>query len=288
MGYYQNSGGAWRGTKYKNPFFPKNRRGGAGRKKANLRGILLAVIIAVVLGGWGYLFLKSSYFTISRIDVYGDSETMRKAVLDSVNLLSSGRKWLVLPENNIYIFPKAEAEEKIKQQLILEELVITKQYPNVLRVDFKVKKPAIQLASEKWLYVLDASGEVIERKPSDGSASSTLGLAAAEMPVLDGGKNDLEISSRGIEGDLAQFIIGVWGRLTEKTGVAIKFFSFVPDSPSSLKIKTEEGWDIILNTHISADSQIEKLSALLKERDLTDRRNLNYIDLRFGDRIFYK
>jgi len=249
---------------------------------------LLIIIFTAVLIGWAYLFLKSSYFAIARVDVYGDNEVMKKTVLDSVNLMSSGKKWLLLPKNNIYIFPEKEAEEKIKQQLILENLTITKRYPNSLRVDFKAKKPALQLSSLKWLYVLDAVGEVIEKRPSDGTASSTLGMAKDGMPVLEGGGNDLEISSYAIEGELVQFIIGVFNKLTEKTGVAIKFFSFVADSPSSLKIKTEEGWDIILNTRISADSQIEKLSALLKERDLTDRRNLNYIDLRFGDRIFYK
>lgn len=288
MSYYRNSGSAWKGTKYKNPFFPKNKKGGFGHGKIGIRGFLLAAAVVIVLAGWAYLFLRSSYFAIARVDVYGDNEVMKKAISDSVNLISSGNKWLLLPKNNIYIFPKLEAEEKIKQQLLLEELVITKQYPNSLRVDFKIKKPAIQMTSEKWLYVLDAAGEVIERRPSDGASSSTLEMAADAMPVLEGSKNDLEISSYAIEGELAQFIISVFNKLPERTGVAISFFSLPADSPSSLKIKTEEGWDIILNMHVGADSQIEKLSALLKERDLPDRRNLNYIDLRFGDRIFYK
>lgn len=276
--------------KYANPFFPKNRRQKKNGHPLSLRKIILLAGVFLTLSGWVYLFIFSKYFRIARIDVYGDGKLVEASVRDSLRLLTQSRSWLIFPRDNIYIFPARAAEDRLKDQLLLQEIKINKVYPGALRVEFKTKKPALRLGTEKWIYTLDITGEVIEKRPNLSLASSTAKERAEgdDLPLLQGGSEELGIASKAVEEELAQFIVVVAEEMSHGTGVAINSFSPIADSPSSLNVKTEEGWDVIFNIRINAREQIRKLSALLKEQTISKRQNLNYIDLRFGDRIFYK
>src|SRR3989344_6119278 len=149
--------------KYGNPFFPRGLQINAKNNWWSVRKTIVITVIFITFFGWFYLFLSSKYFRIIRIDVSGDSESAEKAVKESLEFFKEGRDWLVLKRDNIYLFPSSDAEEKLKEQFLLQEIKITKEYPGALRVEFKTKKPALRLLSEKWLYTLDASGEVIEK-----------------------------------------------------------------------------------------------------------------------------
>ena len=62
-------------------------------------------------------------------------------------------------------------------------------------------------------------------------------------------------------------------------------------TPIRLDIKTGEGWQIYFNTDTDSDitSQLTKLDLLLqKEISAESRQSLQYIDLRFKDRAYYK
>ncbi len=274
--------------KYANPFFPKNKHYRKDKAAFTFRKILLIAVIFLTIIGWLYLFLFSKYFRISRIEISGDGKAAEAAVRDSLKFFFKSRSWLLFPKNNIYIFPAKEAENLFKEQLLLQEIKIIKIYPAALRVEFKTKKPALKLNTEKWIYILNITGEIIEKKQKDASASSTVKFEDDDLPIILGDTEDLNVASKAIKEELAQFIVAVAKALPEQTGVAISEFSSVADSPSSLNVKTEEGWNVVFNIRINVQEQIKKLAMVLKEQTLQNRKNLNYIDLRFGDRIFYK
>lgn len=286
--YYRGGAHKRSKQKYGNPFFPRGRQIKAKDSSWSIRKVIVIAAVFITFSGWFYLFLSSKYFSIIRIDVRGDSASAEKAVKDSLELFKEGRDWLVLKRDNIYLFPASLAEEKLKEQFLLQEIKIIKEYPGALRVEFKIKKPALRLSAENWLYTLDSSGEVIERLPTSESASGTPKLSDGSLPVITGGADNLNIAAKAMDGELAFFIITVFNEIEQKTGVAVNSFSPVAESPSSLSLKTEEGWNVIFNIRINASEQIDKLAAVLKEQKLEERKKLNYIDLRFGDRIFYK
>ncbi len=55
----------------------------------------------------------------------------------------------------------------------------------------------------------------------------------------------------------------------------------------TLVVRTSEGWDIRFDASFDLELQMQKLSLTLKER-LQQRKNLKYIDVRFGDRVFFQ
>lgn len=54
-----------------------------------------------------------------------------------------------------------------------------------------------------------------------------------------------------------------------------------------IEVTTNEGWKIYLTLYLDFDQQINNLNLVLKEK-LTQRENLEYIDVRFTDRVYFK
>jgi len=59
------------------------------------------------------------------------------------------------------------------------------------------------------------------------------------------------------------------------------------DDVFDAKIMTTEGWQIFINSETDLSQGLSNLPALLQE-EIGDRSNLEYIDLRYGDKMFYK
>ncbi len=65
---------------------------------------------------------------------------------------------------------------------------------------------------------------------------------------------------------------------------------FIPlDSFNEFDVKVAEGWKILYNTDFDINRQTDNLLAFLREKiSPEERKNLDYIDLRIEDRIYYK
>jgi hypothetical protein len=64
----------------------------------------------------------------------------------------------------------------------------------------------------------------------------------------------------------------------------------VIDQPNfAMNVITDEGWYAVFDPDIDLGEQLKSLSSVLAEKFNPDeRKNLLYIDARFGDRVFYK
>lgn len=58
--------------------------------------------------------------------------------------------------------------------------------------------------------------------------------------------------------------------------------------PDHLRIVTEAGWTALWNEQDDSDLQIQRLATLLRGKLNNTDAILEYVDLRFGDRLYYK
>ncbi|MBI4089903.1 MAG: hypothetical protein HY421_00705 [Candidatus Kerfeldbacteria bacterium] len=56
----------------------------------------------------------------------------------------------------------------------------------------------------------------------------------------------------------------------------------------TLVVRTEEGWELRIDSSLNLEAQLAKLRIALVERLDSQRRQLEYVDVRFGDRVFYQ
>lgn len=73
------------------------------------------------------------------------------------------------------------------------------------------------------------------------------------------------------------------------TGVVVSGFVVPQDSLEEFHAQTTEGWKIMFSTSTDIEKQINALGIFLREKiNKNDRSELEYIDLRVQDRIYYK
>ena len=75
--------------------------------------------------------------------------------------------------------------------------------------------------------------------------------------------------------------------LAEEVGLRVLDF-IIEDEDNDLKINTNEGWYILFDKSRDIRSQLDSLRLILTEKIKEDRKNLEYIDLRIENRVYYK
>ncbi len=76
-------------------------------------------------------------------------------------------------------------------------------------------------------------------------------------------------------------------RLPDVTGESIRWF--VPDESSdSIDAVTSTGWHVLLATATPFNVQVDRLSIILKDKIGPKRPELEYVDLRYNEKIFYR
>ena len=73
-----------------------------------------------------------------------------------------------------------------------------------------------------------------------------------------------------------------------KAGLELDYIFYNPEIEDEITITTKEGWQAFLSTQIALETQIKKLELALDEKIRENRANLQYVDLRVKDRVYFK
>jgi len=230
----------------------------------------LGVILTL---GLTYLFIFSEVFKIREIQVLSPNEYLKTRIEE-----------IIAPElnKNIFLLKSAGIKTQILDQFPeILQLDFQKKIPHTLVIQVKEKKEIAVLCQENYnkCFFIDENGLMFKQVEKE--------LINNELMILlrESDENLNLKESFSLNNKIEDFL-EIEGTLKNNLKIGIKNFIIV--SQKRLNIETEEDWDIYFNLEKDIKLQITKLRVLLeKEIPLEDRKNLEYIDLRF-ERIFYK
>lgn len=266
--------------------------------------VTTAVILAI------YLPIFSDFFGIKNVIVSGNraisEEEIKKEILDF-----SRQKFLKVFPHNLIFAKTADLEGVIKNRFnnTISGVAVKKVFPSTVKVDIKEKPrdiswcnkikvervgqaakkaaqnetaPAAQnappvLESAKCFFG-DENNVIYEKSGAEPSGSVTVFIDA---PIV--------IGSKVADDRLKNFIRQITEGFSPKTGLPIVSL-YVPSVASKeVHLLTGEGWKIYLDVNRDLDGQIMVLNNVLKNGiPQQDRQNLDYIDLRVENRVYYK
>jgi cell division septal protein FtsQ len=275
--------------KYFNPFFKKRvGRGddfyyGAGNRKAInfwkkiiiffifLIFVCLFACLIYVIFFYPYFFIKN--IEISGLEKIGEGE-IRKEIEDQM----AESRFMIFKQENIFILDKNELLNRINSKYNLVSLNVDRELPNILRVGVEEKQPVLIWKTKELFYEVDGLGSIIrETLPTDLNS---------ELPVIyDENNAETTIRASVLSAKMIQFIINLKKMIDDRSDIKIAHFNALKNE---LKVKTQAGWEIYLSMNNDLEKQAEKLFLFLKNKKIEAGNNLNYIDLRFEDRIYYK
>ncbi len=229
------------------------------RKKRIFPYILFSLFSIIILSSLIYLFLFSSVFSLRDINVNLEDEEIN-------SLVSSYRRKNILSTESIFLFKSKELSEKIP--LLFPHIKEAKFKLDLFSLSYNLKltkrEKVIVVCNNEDCFKLD-----IEGIPFSPSKKITPYISTEKEIIL--GK---EIFSEVI------FFIS---QIKDSFNSEIIFV----ESERRINIKTKENYYLYLNPKEDPLYQIEDFNVLFEEKIIEDKGSLEYIDLRFKDRVYY-
>ncbi|MBN1779490.1 MAG: FtsQ-type POTRA domain-containing protein, partial [Candidatus Buchananbacteria bacterium] len=208
------------------------------------------------------------------------------------------RRFFIFSQKNLIFFNKSQLKNLLLKNYPLDRIKINKDLPNTIKIDLTEKPTALVWVSGKNKYYVDFSGIAISQIIDannfvENSISTETKIIRPETQfgsypiVIDQNGGEVSIGQTIIKSDLANFINQLNKQIIEQTDLSIGYYSINNLANQDIIAQSKAGWLIYFTATEPVDLQVKELITIL-QKEITNRNNLEYIDLRFGDKIFYK
>jgi cell division septal protein FtsQ len=262
-----------------NPYFRHRRDHGRGTRRWLLMALGgLALLLPV--GGAAFA-LASPRFDITEVEVEGcatvDPERVRAVAQGALD----ERVAFVLRRRNAFLFDPARAEAAIRASFGFEEITVGRDGAR-LTVRVREKVAAFRWRSGEAEYLADASGSVIRA------------LAALDEPELGEALPVFQDVNRApvAAGETVMRAAEVAGAVAFQGALRSQGILFGPTqvdrlSGTWMSVRTAEGYDILFDPLGDAFAQADNVRVVLSTQ-VKDPARLRYVDVRFGDHVYFK
>ncbi len=268
-------------NKYQNPFLPKRNKLDIDRQRRKKRIFLISLIFFILIG-LIYFILYASLWRIKKISISG---TQKTEIITEIRLAvqknKSGLYFGLIPKDNILFFNVRTLEKKINDDIVLERLEIKKKLFSSLEIMVKEKLPVLIWNEKNNYYYIDKAGVVMGARKFEE--------LKFDLPFINYGTTTQIIVGRKIMTEMdIEFIQRLLVKF-KKIFKEIQIIQTVIDKKSKniFYFYTNQGWYFILKLNSNVEVSINNLKRLLEQK-IDNVNNLEYVDLRIEDRIFYK
>lgn len=247
-----------------------------------LRWAWIAFVL-LLLGGAASA-IASPLFTIQNVIIDNvpstDTEQQMRSI---VNTIAESKRWWVLPQSNLLFFSTAAARQAIGSQFYLQGITISRQWPNVLRVSLPPDTIIGVVQNNGTAYMLDMQGVAIQVAPNQTEPDTTLvNIHEINAPLVQLGQ---PVVSTALAQFVADFTAG-WAKTLPK--LTLSYLEVDPANLPTMRAITSDGWYAYISGASDASTQVEAIQRLLNDKIRTDESRLDYLDVRFGSKVYYK
>lgn len=238
-----------------------------------VRRIIIVLVVIFLLQS----VFQIKYLAISNIELGGQKDLTLSYVQATLQPLLNERRWLFFKNNNFFLLRTKPLGEALRQTYNLEEVRVTKRWPHsiIVTVKEKISHFLWQRAGES--YLLDANGAKI--RPLGASESRYLVLEDRRSSVPESGA--LFSSS---ELDLLNRIYSSW---QDVVGSQAGLYKISLGDNAHWDIYTLVGYYVKIDTASDIEVQLRNLVDILQAGNVAGT-DIDYIDLRFGNKVFFR
>ena len=239
----------------------------------------LLILCLAFFGSAFYFLLFSPYFQIKVINVSGNISVKSADIMPIIEN-NTKKKIVFFETKNIFLANLKEAKLQILERFPkIEKVAIARNFTGQITAEIKERAAFGEVCGEVC-FNFDKEGIAFEQAQDNGTGEIKVNFEVRDYKITLGKQ---EILPENVAA-----IAGISGILTDNFNILPKVFILSMDQ-KKLAAKTSEGWIAYFALDQNINSAISNLDILLKEKiSIKDRANLDYIDLRYGNRIFYK
>jgi len=255
----------------------------------------VAILIGLLVVA-AFIYIARQPFTFYRdISIVGNKGVSQEVLLENAREYLNSKAFWMFPRASVFVFKEDALKEKLRARdaRIRDVAVSTNIFQHSLTVVVTEYEPWA-----KWCGVVDESapnstdgpmirGGVVCGFIGDDGVLFTITAEEGNIPLItDERANTHRLGDRVLD-DAWLKLVREWtrdGALPPE--YAIRTFSLKADG--SLRARTNEGWDIVGDATTDAVSSLSYLRTSLEQEIKEKRALLEYVDVRFGKKVFYK
>lgn len=269
--------------------------------------------LPLIFISWIALLLYLPYFRINKI-TYSGLQIIKPAELDEIINNQLAYKNIVWPINNYFIFNDSSLQKLLENKFSVNSIIVTKIFPNSLDIQVQEKTSAGIYDNGEGYYLLDNEGNNIRFLRSitasefifpTGTATTSLRSMTSSdtiapvvhQPDYQGITNEFGdfpiIYDRGsamtvrknnyLDAETMQGLIAFFNALKAVKSFTANYFIINQGAEAGTTVITNKPFSIKFKPTANIDEQISRLQIFLKYN-----HPLEYVDLRFGDRLYWK
>lgn len=256
------------------------------RKKFSFLRFLFFLISVAFLVVLIYALFFSPFLEINTISISGNKYVENGSILDKINPEISGKYLNFIKKNNLLLVRTGKIEKVIRDDFkIIREIQIKRKFPSTLMVSIIERDPQMVFCGAGDCFVIDENGEAYDNysSNSENEKNNFLVLSDESSRKINLGETVLEKKYMDYVLEIRQELLG---RLEIEVQNDFKTSSLIS---KDIRVKTKEGWEIYFNEDIELEKEIEMLKVVLENKiEKNQRPDLEYVDLRIDNKIYYK
>ncbi|MDO8663281.1 MAG: FtsQ-type POTRA domain-containing protein [Candidatus Wildermuthbacteria bacterium] len=235
-------------------------------------------IIAMFLGEVLYSVYFLEPFQIKNIEISGN-EKIKTASIEGIIQNQINKTVMFFQTKSIFLIAPLKIEKIVLTDFPqIATVSLKRKFPNTLVVDIIERKPAAIFCQTDNCFNLDKEGIVFEPNLARAGLVKIMNLVSGP---------DIKLGEEVVGKDLLNKILEIGDKVENDIKILLDKISVVSDD--RLNVGISDGWEIYFDPQKDLSWQFTKLKAVLdKEIPQEKRKNLEYIDLRFGNFAPYK
>ncbi len=289
--------------------------------QSHLRNQLATVALPCILVFWAYLLFYTPYFSIHSISVSGATILNTNTLEGQIEQLVSEQKSRLCPANNFFCFPTERIIDFLKKEYpALQQISVNKIFPTRVVIAIEEPLPAAIYSENGTSFILDNKGHilrpllpiVLETTPTvvdelfaSNTSSNTLSIdnnttdnrslitklieqrkierLPFNIPVIINSTNFTTTTTETISQEKIEATVRL-DFLLKQQGI-VRPLGYVVDRevPFFLTLVSDKPWIVRFDLRGNVETQVENLKIIS-----TKEKPTSYVDLRYGERVFWK
>ncbi|MEN9852684.1 MAG: hypothetical protein RI996_627 [Candidatus Parcubacteria bacterium] len=274
------------------------------RTQKNKKKFIFLIVVCVLLVVVYIVAMRSAFFRIETIEVQGVPNTYAELIKKDTQAYLDTYILGILPKNNIFLFSPKEAERSILQKnSYVESIEYKRKGLHELIVEAQLRTPRFVVLHNKYstepIAFVDNQGRIFSTAYTDTSTSTiplyesidhtsdhTSSTTTASLPINFAEKIGTTLDTQYIS-NLVFYIDEISKRNFKVHGVVVKPLQdvdiLITPEGGAIRLSLVSEREKVLSTFVAA-KKAEPLRAYLAN----NISQMQYIDLRYGNKVFYK
>ena len=257
------------------------------KRERKFSRVLFWLLFLGFLGICGYILLFSPYLEVDSVAIEGNQDISKREIADNVAKSIEGKYFNFFPKRNFFFVNKKDIDAALKSNFDqLEVASIEKRFPGTISIQVTERKPELVWCSGGVCYFVDRSGLAYGGATGADEELRKTGF----LTVIDDSAVPVDLGKTKISPEYIGFIESADLMLRDDLRLnPAESFHTAGIASGEISVKNTEGWTVKLGSEFSIEDA-KKVMQTLFEKELNEevRKNLDYLDLRIKNKIYYK